>query len=102
MNIEYHPEARVEALEQARYYSKNGNRLGPEFLAALKHAGQAVVAHPGRYQLMVPGTRVFRMKRFPIHLYYLHHPVKDSVIVYAVAHTKRRPGYWYSRLNDEP
>ena len=28
------------------------------------------------------------------------HEFDDRIVIYAVAHTKRKPGYWRERLND--
>jgi len=39
-----------------------------------------------------------RLRRFPYLIYY--RVVTDSLIlVYAVAHARRRPGYWLGRVN---
>lgn len=101
MKRKFHPDASQEAADQADYYSQRSTRLGPEFLRALKVAVQAIEKTPDRYPFKGPGTRVFRMKRFPVHIYYRHYADGDMIMVYAVAHTKRRPGYWHKRLEGD-
>jgi hypothetical protein len=41
------------------------------------------------------GTRKFVLQRFPFNIFYLSR--ETEIVVVAVAHQKRRPGYWSSR-----
>jgi toxin ParE1/3/4 len=50
------------------------------------------IGHPmKRHQV-----RRFNLRGFPYHLIYR---IEENIVIYAVAHHKRRPGYWSSRLN---
>lgn len=42
--------------------------------------------------------QVYRLKRFPYRLYYVHFPLAQLVRIYAVMHEKRRPQYWRERV----
>jgi toxin ParE1/3/4 len=42
------------------------------------------------------GTRRFVLRRFPFSIIYLDDPEVRSIV--AVAHSKRKPGYWKVRL----
>ena len=65
------------------------------------HALAAIIERPLTWPLWpgvggAVGVRRFSLARFPFAIGYL---VKDDEIdVLAVAHLKRRPGYWFDRL----
>ena len=61
----------------------------------LDHAQKQVVAHPERWPIYFHGTRRYRIKRFPYLMVYYTQP--ERIVVLAIAHAKRRPGYWKSR-----
>ena len=41
-------------------------------------------------------VRRFAVKRFPYHVFYLEAPLEIRIL--AVAHDRRKPGYWKNRL----
>ncbi len=51
---------------------------------------------PQRWPKYLHGTRRFVMQRFPFSVVYLDDP--DLVTIIAVAHSKRKPGYWKGRV----
>ena len=51
---------------------------------------------PQRWPKYLHGTRRFVMQRFPFSVVYLDDP--ELVTIVAVAHSKRKPGYWKDRL----
>ena len=93
-------EADAEMAEAARWYESHGVGLGTAFLEAVDSAVVRVAETP---QLggPVPGVddasiRRRPVQRFPYHLVYLELP--DRIQVLAIAHDRRRPGYWVGRL----
>jgi plasmid stabilization system protein ParE len=66
------------------------------FLVALEEAVEKVLANPEAFQLVSGETRHKLIRRFPYSLLYVIEP--DRIRVLAVAHQKRRPGYWRNRL----
>jgi toxin ParE1/3/4 len=93
--FEFHPEALREAWEAHRWYAERDSRVAASFLAELDHAQEQVVAHPERWPTHLHGTRRYRFRRFPYVLVY--HTTPEHIVVLAVAHAKRRPGYWKLR-----
>lgn len=93
--FEFHPEALLEAWEARRWYAERNPHAAESFLAELDHAQQQVIAHPDRWPPYLHGTRRYRFRRFPYLLVY--HATTERIVVLAVAHAKRRPGYWKSR-----
>ena len=66
------------------------------FLMTVNEALDAICKAPERYPKYVTGTHRCILPKFPFSLIYLNDP--DTVKIVAVAHHKRRPGYWEERL----
>jgi toxin ParE1/3/4 len=94
--VAFHPEADNEVIEAARYYETRLAGLGFSFLMELDSSIEQVVANPEAYQLVSEDIRQKPFWRFPYSLLYVIEV--DRIRVVAVAHQKRRPNYWRSRL----
>ena len=93
--VGFHPAASLELRESAAYYESHVEGLGEEFIAEVERACSLLVRHPAlgaRYDLR---HRRVLLRRFPYALIYRVHEAELTII--AVAHTKRRPGYWQAR-----
>lgn len=91
----------LEALEEYRdaaLYSKTRFGLGEAFVQAMESALDTIARDPAQFQPVGDGVRIFRLSRFPYHLYYHHHAEEEKITIYAVAHHSRRPSYWRKRL----
>lgn len=95
--------AAEEELEQAaNWYEDAREGLGLDLLVEVLRARELVSEHPevGGLWLAdgVPaGVRRVLLRRFPYHLVYVTEP--RSVVV-ALAHLRRKPGYWAARLQE--
>lgn len=94
--------AQKEAEQAAEWYEDKRPGLGEEFLQELDAVYVKIEEHPHRpLRINLPGfeSREFHrmlLGRFP---YKVIFEVTDKeVIVLAVAHTRRKPNYWASRL----
>lgn len=96
MPLRFHPEALAEADEAAGYYEARKPGLGLDFRKAIEVAVRRIEQTPERWPPLTPRTRRFRLRRFPYAVVYAILP--DRISVVAVAHDKRRPGYWKDRL----
>lgn len=94
--VTFHSEADTEVTEAARYYEMRSPGLGFSFLMELEVSIKQVVANPEAYQLVGKEVRRKPFRRFPYSLLYFVEI--DRIQVVAVAHQKRRPNYWRSRL----
>ncbi|TKB52555.1 MAG: type II toxin-antitoxin system RelE/ParE family toxin [Nitrospira sp.] len=92
----FHEKASAEVNEAATYYEERVPGLGVLFLVALEEAVQKVLANPEAWQVVGDETRRNLIRRFPYSLLYVIE--SDRIRVLAVAHQKRRPGYWRNRL----
>jgi toxin ParE1/3/4 len=98
----YRPAAQAELIEAATRYEVAAGGLGAVFIKAIDDALAVVIASPERWPLaprVSPRHRVHRylLKRFPFSMVY-RLVGEDKLEVLAVAHQKRRPGYWTKRL----
>ena len=94
--FEYHPEATKEAWYAFHWYDERSENSSEDFWQELRRARQSVTQHPQSWAPYLHGTRCFKLKRFPYALVYIQRV--DRIVGIAVAHLKRRPGYWRKRL----
>jgi toxin ParE1/3/4 len=99
MTFDWHPDALQEFEEAGLWYEEQRRRLGVEFSDAVVFAIESVLREPTRFQPVGDGVRLFRLKRFPYHLYYLLDATGHHVRIMAVMHNRRRPDYWRERLS---
>lgn len=97
--VGFHPTAQEEFDDAADYYDGQQLGLGDEFrdeIGVALHRIQVAPKAAGMY----PGTpcRKKLMDRFDYKLVYLE--LDDRILVMAVHHNRRRPGYWLPRLAD--
>ncbi|MBK8036993.1 MAG: type II toxin-antitoxin system RelE/ParE family toxin [Verrucomicrobiaceae bacterium] len=97
MTIQFESGA-LEEYREAAQYSEDRFGLGLQFVAAMQAALKEIERDPECFQPAGQGMRIYRMKRFPYYLFYHHQPKSEVVVIYAVAHHKRRPDYWRDRL----
>ena len=92
----FHPEAREEFREAALWYRARNVAASSTFRAAGSAAVRDVVRAPRRWPKYLYGTRRVVLQRFPFSVVYLDDP--DVITIIAVAHSKRKPGYWKDRV----
>ncbi len=93
--IEFHRFAAREAAEARAWYAVRSAHAVRRFMAELDRAVDEVSETPERFPEYLSGTRRHLFWRFPYLLVY--RMTADGVQVIAVAHAKRRPGYWSRR-----
>jgi len=89
-------EAERELIDGAIYYSEHGGpELGLAFIAEFELAIEALYEHPQLGPVWRGKSRRFPLRRFPYSVIYRLRP--NEVHVIALAHQRRRPGYWSNR-----
>lgn len=94
--VDFHRLADDEVLAARRYYARRSASVAARFIAALDEAVARVSTQPAMWPSDVHGTRACRLRKFPYQLVYIEQPTR--VLVLAVPHNRRRPGYWRRRL----
>jgi len=96
MQVRFFEEALDEIEESRAWYRSRSESAEAAFLRELDHAIEMVASAPNRWPIHLRRTRRYVFPTFPYSLLYF---TEDDVInIAAVAHQKRRPGYWRKRL----
>ena len=97
--VDFHRRAVAELKAVVSYYRRQGAAVSESFSAEVERAIGLVAEAPERWPPYLEETRRFLLRRFPFSVVYV---VRGTTIyVLAVAHAKRRPGYW-TRRRDTP
>jgi len=92
----FHPEAREDFRDAIIWYRGHSPRAAAEFRVTVAEAIRRISEAPARWPEYSYGTRRLVLARFPFSIVYLDH--LDAVQIVAVAHDKRKPGYWKGRV----
>jgi len=95
MNCSFHPEARAELLRAIAYYDDLAAGLGIDFAAEVHDVVQRIVDLPNAWPEIKRGIRRCMVRRFPFGIVYAVR--SEEIVVLAVMHLHRRPGYWENR-----
>jgi toxin ParE1/3/4 len=88
--------ARLELFDISAHYEEQAVGLGADFLDVISAAISLLREKPELGAPHRSGTRRFVLPRFPYSIIYLDEP--EFLIVSAIAHHRRKPGYWTDRL----
>jgi len=91
----FHPDAEAELAEAADYYEARRPGLGKIFAAEVTRTISLIREYPDSGAPVGASRRRMLVRRFPYTIVYRQDG--DSLLVVAVAHQSRRPGYWRGR-----
>jgi toxin ParE1/3/4 len=100
-DVRYHPEALAEFRADVAWYEERGAGLGDRFEASVDEMVDTLLEWPESGAVwhggdISPVVRSRRVAGFPYRVVYL---VQDTeLVVVALAHEKRKPGYWRDRI----
>ena len=94
-SVEFHPEAIAEARAAYQWYAERDLSAANAFIAELDRAISQVQSAPERWPVHLHGTKRYLFRRFPYGVIY--RVTETAIQVLAVAHGRRRPGYWRTR-----
>ena len=98
--LDLHPEAGEEAVAAVAWYAERNPNAAADLFAEIERAFERILETPLAFPSHRRDTRRYVMRRFPYAIVYRITAAGLQVI--AVAHAKRRPGYWRERLADHP
>jgi len=88
--------AQAEADEAVAYFDEQRQGLGDRFEQELTDAVEILKEYPRSGKPLTKLVRKLRLRTFRYNLVYV---ASDSeIVIVAVAHHRRRPGYWQSRI----
>lgn len=93
--IEFLPGATDEAIAVHGWYAARSRLAASRFLEEFDRLLSRLQANPLCGGMYLHGTRCCLFRSFPYLLVY--RPTKEALQIVAIAHARRRPGYWKSR-----
>ena len=98
MNYSFLEAARDELEEVTTHYEEQKEGLGEEFAQEVEKTIQRIVDFPEAWTQLAPDVRRCRTNRFPYGLVYTVQ--EGEILIVAVMHLRRKPGYWKDRLSE--
>jgi toxin ParE1/3/4 len=96
-DVEFHDEAAAEYDAAFDWYMQRSSDSALRFDSEVAKAITQISQSPKRWAAGSHGTRRFLLRQFPFILIYCERQAGDILIV-AVAHASRKPGFWKTRL----
>lgn len=97
MNYAFHPEALDEFEQAAKYYAECQTGLDLRFIACIETALRQISGEPTRFRLFEEDVRRCLVRVFPYAV--LFTVEDDEILILAVMHSSRAPGYWRHRAD---
>lgn len=93
----FHPEALIEFEQAAQYFAERQPGLELRFIASIEATIARICEAPQRWRLYDSDIRRCLARVFPYAV--LYSIEQDHILVLAVMHCRREPGYWQQRLS---
>jgi toxin ParE1/3/4 len=98
MRFEFHPEALEDYQAAANWYEARGKALALRFVEAVEDAIRKVAEAPERWRIIEEDVHRCLTRVFPYGILYTIEP--EFVLIVAIMHCSREPGYWRHRLGE--
>jgi plasmid stabilization system protein ParE len=95
-SVRIHPAALEEAETATDWYRQRSRRAAEMFLDELDSAIKRIGQHSRQFSVYEFGTRRIVLRRFPYLV--IFRETASGMEIIAVAHGRRRPGYWRDRF----
>lgn len=89
--------AEDEFYDILEYYKEFDPALPYDFLLEFEQATQRLIKFPNSGHPYLHQTKRILLERFPHAIVYKYYP-EGVIVVFAIMHPKREPGYWEERL----
>lgn len=96
MKIVFLKPAQAEFDDAVDFYIEHAStRVAEAFVVDVQHARQRLVERPKIGSPLAKRLRILHLRHFPFSIIYRFSA--DTITIHAVAHQRRRPGYWSGR-----
>jgi plasmid stabilization system protein ParE len=96
MRYEFHPEALEEYRQATLWYAEREPEVALKFIASVENAIARIIKAPTLWRLVDEDVRRCLTRVFPFGILYTIED--DFLLIVAVMHFSREPGYWKSRI----
>jgi plasmid stabilization system protein ParE len=97
MQILFHPDAQGELNRAISHYEGSEPGLGYQFAIEISAAVERINANPCLWPVLNDQVRRCLVHRFPYGVIYSVDEQRSRVLILAVMHLHRQPGYWSER-----
>jgi toxin ParE1/3/4 len=95
MRYVFHPEALTEYAEAVQYYAEQRAEVAQVFINNVEDAVHRIRESSDRYVVIDEDVRRCMTRKFPYGVLYTIE--QDYILILAVMHCSREPGYWKNR-----
>jgi plasmid stabilization system protein ParE len=95
MKYVFHPQALAEYAEAVQYYAEQRVELAQAFINAVEDAVYRIRESPTRWAVIDEDVQRCLTRKFPYAILYTIE--QDYIVILAVMHCSREPGYWKDR-----
>jgi len=99
LNLTFLHEAENDYLNAFDYYAERSETAARAFIAEFENAISQVQTYPRRWRKGDHGAQVYHLRNFPYALVYKIQ--SETIVVVAVSHHRRKPGYWRERSSSD-
>jgi len=96
MRCEFHPEALQEYEAAMLWFAERDPDLAERFVQSVEEAIGRILEAPHRWRMIDEDVRRCLTRVFPYGILYTIEP--DFVLILAIMHSSRKPGYWKGRI----
>ena len=96
MVIRFLEEAADEIVDAVHYYNRERPGFGFEFSIEVRNALARIKKYPDAWPEISKNIHKCIINRFPFAVLYSQYP--EYILVVAIMHMKRKPGYWKKRV----
>ena len=96
MKSRFHELAASELAEAVAHYDSTTEGLGTRLLAEMRAAVMHIESFPDSSPVIAHAVRRKVLAKFPYDVFYTLE--ENGVIILSIAHERRRPGFWQSRM----
>jgi plasmid stabilization system protein ParE len=96
MKWDFHSEALDEYESAASYYAERDSELQLRFIESIENSIQRILEAPTRWRVIDDDVRRCLANVFPYGILYTIEA--DFILIVAVMHFSRKPGYWKERI----
>jgi plasmid stabilization system protein ParE len=93
--LRFHPEAEEEYLASLSWYQERSLIAATNFQSAIEQTLEKIGKAPQRWPIYFGNFRKYVLRQFPFSIIY--QDFSSEIVIFAVAHGSRRPGYWRDR-----
>lgn len=93
--LRFHPQAEQEYLTAVGWYRERSLIAAINFESAFEQAVARIREAPHRWPIYFGDFRKYTLRQFPFSIVYQDF---SEIVVLALAHGRRRPGYWRDRV----